>query len=77
MNVIVYSKTNCQGCRQLKKWLTSKAVPFNEFNVEEHPDKLEFIKEKGFMSLPITQIDDTFISGFNISAIQNKLKETN
>lgn len=64
MEIIVYSKENCMQCRMVKRLLTLDNVTFSEVDVTSDEKALNMLKEKGFMSLPVTQQGDLFIQGF-------------
>lgn len=44
--VIVYSKNNCVQCKFAKKMLDNNDVEYNEINIDENPDVVDFIKQK-------------------------------
>ena len=47
----VYSKPKCVQCEMTKKFLEANNVEFEEINLEENEEALEFIKEHGFKRL--------------------------
>ena len=57
----------------VKKFLTEHGIIFNERKREVYPEDIEFLKEQGFKTYPVTIIDemDLVIKGFDIK----KLKE--
>lgn len=58
-------------CKMTKKFLTENGVDFEEINIEEHPEKIEYVKSLGFSSAPVIEAGDIVFSGFQPS----KLKE--
>ncbi|MCK8625027.1 glutaredoxin-like protein NrdH [Apilactobacillus xinyiensis] len=62
--VTVYSKNNCIQCKMTKKFLEEHNVEFIEKNINEEPEYIEYLKEKGFMSLPVVETNEFEISGF-------------
>ena len=64
--ITVYTTTACAYCKILKQYLTMKGKEFTVVNLEENPEKhQELIEKTGVMTVPITQVDDQFIIGFN------------
>lgn len=70
-NITVFTKNNCMPCKMTKKFLTENGVDFEEINIEEHPEKIEYVKSLGFSSAPVIEAGDIVFSGFQPS----KLKE--
>lgn len=71
--VVVYSKNNCPQCRMVKKLLTDKEVSFEERNIEEEPEYIEYLKSLEFKTVPVTDIDGELIPGFNPPALRKAL----
>lgn len=69
--ITVFSKNNCMQCNMTKKFLTNAGVDFDEINLEEHPEKIDYVKSLGFTAAPVIEAGDTVFSGFQPS----KLKE--
>lgn len=51
MTVILYS-THCPKCNVLEKKLKQKNIPYEEIN------DIEIMKEKGYLSVPVLEVDD-------------------
>lgn len=49
----VYSIPNSLDCSMTKDFLKANNVEFEEINLEENEEALEFIKEHGFKRLPV------------------------
>lgn len=64
MDVIVYSNPNCVQCEQTKKYLTNHNVPFTAKMIQDSPEILGLIAEKGYQSAPIVVAGDDSWSGF-------------
>lgn len=52
MNLTVYSKTVCPFCVNAKNFLKSKNINFQEINIEQDSEALEFIKSQGHKTVP-------------------------
>ncbi|MGX7075330.1 glutaredoxin-like protein NrdH [Globicatella sanguinis] len=55
--VTVYSKPNCMQCNFTKKFLEDNSVEYTMIDVYENEDALNKIKEMGFQSLPVVEIE--------------------
>ena len=74
--VTVYSTTWCGFCKMVKAYLESKKVPFTEVNIEEDPAAGAYVVEKTRqMGVPVTEIGDIFIIGFDRQRIDLALNE--
>lgn len=69
--VKLYTKNNCMQCKFVKMFLDNKNVDYQEINVDEDEKSLEFLKEEGFMSMPVVMDDNGFsMSGNNMAKLQ-------
>lgn len=48
----IYSKNNCGYCVQAKAFLKNKDIPFEEVNIEEDADQMQFILSEGHRTMP-------------------------
>lgn len=51
--ITVYTKNNCMGCKMTKRKLQELGVNYQEINVDENLEALEYLMECGFRSLPV------------------------
>ena len=76
--VIVYSTSKCPYCVKVKNYLLKNGIPFVEKLVDSDMNAAnEMVKKTGMMSVPITEIDGQFVSGFNKDRIDELLGLTN
>jgi glutaredoxin-like protein NrdH len=54
-----------------KKQMDKLGIRYDEMALEQHPDKLEEFKAKGFMSAPIIETDIKTWTGFRIDKIKS------
>lgn len=59
--LIVYSKNRCQGCDTLKARLKSAGIDFEERNIDNDSDALNFLLSNGHRSVPVV-----YRNGINI-----------
>ncbi|HEO1849899.1 TPA: redoxin NrdH [Streptococcus agalactiae] len=69
--ITVFSKNNCMQCKMTKKFLDQHGVDFEEINIDEKPEKIEYVKNLGFSAAPVIEAGNVVFSGFQPS----KLKE--
>lgn len=68
--VTVFTTTTCAYCKMVKQFLTLKGKDFEVVNLDDNPEKRQELYEKtGAMTVPITQVDDQFIIGWNRSRL--------
>lgn len=58
-------------CKMTKKFLEQNGADFQEINIDEHPEKIDYVKSLGFTSAPVIESDNLIFSGFQPA----KLKE--
>jgi glutaredoxin 3 len=74
-NITIFTTNTCGYCGMVKKYLSSKGLPYEEVNLEDHPDRQdEVFKMSGALTVPITVVtkhDDTqeVIVGYNLSRL--------
>lgn len=69
--ITVFSKNNCMQCKMTKKFLDQYGADFEEINIDEKPEKIEYVKNLGFSAAPVIEAGNVVFSGFQPS----KLKE--
>lgn len=69
--ITVFSKNNCMQCKMTKKFLDQHGADFEEVNIDEKPEKIEYVKNLGFSAAPVIEAGNVVFSGFQPS----KLKE--
>jgi len=58
--ITIYTTNTCAYCVMVKKWLTSKGLPYQEVNLEEHPEQQrQVIEMSGQMAVPVTVVADS------------------
>ena len=71
-NVAVYSTSTCPFCIRAKQYLKDNNIQFTEYDVGSDPDKAEeMIKKSGQMGVPVIEVDDKIVIGFD----KEKIKE--
>ncbi len=64
--VEIYSTPTCHFCHMAKEWLTTKNIPFIDYNVAESIEKRkEMMEMTGQLGVPVIKIEDNVMVGFN------------
>lgn len=73
--VTVYSTTWCGFCHQAKKYFDSIKVDYDDIDVEKDPEAAEeMVKKSNQMGVPVIEIGDTILVGFDRPKIDTALK---
>lgn len=68
--VKVYSTPTCPYCGVLKDFLKEKGVGFEDIDLSQDEKSQQYIMEKtGKLAVPVTEIDDSFVIGFDRAKI--------
>lgn len=66
MRVKIYMSSFCPYCQMVKEFLEQRGVEFEEVNVQEDRGAaVEMIKKTGQTGVPVIEIGDKIIIGFN------------
>ncbi len=72
--IIIYSTPTCMYCNMLKAYLDDQNVKYQNIDISTDPEKQKYLAEKtGQLGVPVTEIDEEFIIGFDQVAINEKL----
>ncbi len=73
--VTVYTTPTCVWCGKAKEFLKENNIPYKEVDVAADQTAAEYMIEKsGQMGVPVIQIDDQFIVGYDKKAMKKALK---
>ncbi len=66
MKITVYSTPTCPFCHKLKEYLDENKVKYKDIDVAADTEKAqEMIKKSGQMGVPVLEVDDKIIVGFD------------
>jgi glutaredoxin-like YruB-family protein len=72
MGVKVYSTPTCPWCTMAKKYLESKNISYQEFDVSKDRDAAaEMVSKSGQRGVPVLDIDGNIIIGFDKDKIDS------
>lgn len=70
--VTIYSTPTCHFCHMAKDFFEDEGIAYTEINVAENQEKRAYMVERtGQMGVPVIEIDDEVVVGFN----EGKIKE--
>ncbi len=74
--VILYSTSWCPYCKKARRLLSSQGVEFVEkdFEMDAAANREYLVKENGYKGIPLIQIGDQLLRGFNEEKILRALK---
>lgn len=66
MNITIYTTPTCGFCHMVKEYLNDKKIEFSEKDISQDQEAYKEILEKtNQLGVPVTQINDTYIIGFD------------
>lgn len=64
--VIIYSTPTCVYCHLAKEWLGQNNIPYTNYDLSVDAEKRkEMIEKTGQMGVPVIEVDEEIIIGFN------------
>jgi glutaredoxin-like YruB-family protein len=71
----VYGVPTCPFCKRTKEFLKDKGFDFEDLDVSANHDLAkEMIKKSGQMSIPVIEIDEEIVIGFDKEKIEALLR---
>ncbi|MBI2671433.1 glutathione S-transferase N-terminal domain-containing protein [Candidatus Woesearchaeota archaeon] len=73
--VTIYTTSTCTFCKQAKAFFKEHKIDYKEIDVGSNQKAAEEMVEKsGQMGVPVIEIDDTIIIGFDREALMKELE---
>jgi len=68
--IVIYTTPWCGDCRAAKKFLTGRGIPFEEIDIERHPEAAEIVMKlnDGMRKVPTLDVEGTIVSGDQFDA---------
>lgn len=74
--VTIYTTPTCAFCPLVKKFLDERGVEYEEVDVSESEEvKKEFKEKTGQMMVPVTQVGERIVAGFDKKKLEEALKD--
>ncbi|HWO39174.1 MAG TPA: glutaredoxin family protein [Candidatus Acidoferrum sp.] len=61
-------------CGQVKEYLSQKQVQFDDRDITKDPSAILELQKLGFMTTPVTVVEDKVIVGFDVPKLDQALK---
>jgi len=61
-------------CGQVKEYLSQKRVQFDDRDITKDPSAILELQKLGFMTTPVTVVEDKVIVGFDVPKLDQALK---
>ena len=72
----LYTTPTCPWCKKTKEFLKDKNIAFQNINVEDNEKaRNEMFEKSGQSGVPVVEIGDQIIVGFNPNAIEKAIKK--
>ncbi len=76
--IVVYTTSWCRDCRATKKFLDERGIPFEETDIDRHPEAAEIVMKlnDGMRKVPTLDVEGTMVSGddFNAARLEKDLR---
>ena len=73
--ITLYSKDNCRYCVAVANFLRNNGVEFKEINIDEDEEGMKHVIDKGYMSIPVTEVEgQEDIHGFDLKELNKLVK---
>ena len=73
-NVVLYSTEWCGYCKQSRRFLDQKGIPYREFDIEKDAQARKAYEALGGGGIPFIDVNGTLIRGYDPQAILAALK---
>ncbi|MEK6900282.1 MAG: glutaredoxin family protein [Nanoarchaeota archaeon] len=74
--VKIYTTPTCPWCKKAKVWLKEKKIKFTEYDVTKDEKARErMIRKSGQSGIPVIEIGDQIIVGYDPKSIEKALKK--
>ena len=67
--VVMYATEWCGYCKQTRRFLDSKGIPFKEYDIEKSDEGRKAYEALGGRGIPLIDVNGTIIRGFSEEAI--------
>ncbi len=69
--ITLFSKNNCMQCKMTKKLLDKEGADYQEINIDERPEMIDYVKNLGFSAAPVIKAGEIIFSGFQPAKLKD------
>ncbi len=69
--ITLFSKNNCMQCKMTKKLLDKEGADYQEINIDERPEMIDYVKNLGFAAAPVIKAGEIMFSGFQPAKLKD------
>jgi mycoredoxin len=77
--IIVYTTSWCRDCKATKRFLDERGIPYEEVDIERHPEAAEIVMKlnDGMRKVPTLDVEGTIVSGdrFDAARVEKELRD--
>lgn len=73
--IVVWSLPACVQCRSTKRFLDKHNLPYQEYDLTEHPEQAAKFREAGYATAPVVVTNHGAWAGFQYDKLQQLAKE--
>lgn len=74
--ITIFTTNTCAYCKMVKKYLANKGHEYTEVNLDEQPERRdEAYNISGALTVPVTIIGKSVITGWNLPKLVSALAE--
>ncbi len=78
MSIKVFSTPTCPWCTKVKDYLKNKGIEFEHIDIStDRSSAMEMVRKTKQMGVPVTQIGEEFVIGYDPEKIDALLAENN
>jgi glutaredoxin len=74
--VVMYATDWCGYCKQTRRFLDSKGIPYTEYDIEKSAEGRKAYEALGGRGIPLIDVNGTLIRGFSPDEILAALKQS-
>ncbi len=77
MHITIYTTPTCPYCKLAKDFFKDKGITISEVDVAADPSAAnEMVKKSGQMGVPVIELGDEIVVGWNEAAVEEILKKS-
>src|SRR5512135_3507730 len=68
--IVMYTTSWCRDCKLAKRFLTERGIPYEEIDIDRHPEAAEIVMRlnDGMRKVPTLDVEGTIVSGDRFDA---------